>query len=179
ADKIVTAAHIRELQPGIVINPRLHGSGDYVTYERTLPISEKATGWAEFCNTWTNNWSYVPQPFRANGFVLGQLARIRSLGLNYLLGIGPMPNGELEPAAYSNMAVVAEWMKTDAVAIKEARPLADNETASVPATSAGSTRYLFLLPPFRNNGAYDKDLQPAANETVTLSGVSPASKGQV
>ena len=37
-------------------------------------------GWAEFCNTWASNWSYVEQPMRHNGFVLGQLAQGRSLG---------------------------------------------------------------------------------------------------
>ncbi|HYT66045.1 MAG TPA: alpha-L-fucosidase [Vicinamibacterales bacterium] len=172
ADKLITAERIRELQPGIVINPRLHGSGDYVTYERNLTLASKATGWAEFCNTWTNNWSYVPQPFRSNGFVLGQLAQSRSLGVNYLLGIGPMANGELEPEAYANMAVVSEWMKANGAAIKQARPLADTESASVPATAAGSTRYLFALRKFRDNGMYDKDMLPPADETLTLSGVT-------
>jgi alpha-L-fucosidase len=176
AEKLVTAEHIRALQPGIVINPRLHGNGDYVTYERTLALAKKATGWAEFCNTWTNNWSYVPQPFRANGFVLGQLAQSRALGVNYLLGIGPMPNGDLEPESYANMAVVQGWMKTNGVAIKEARPLADAETASVPATAAGSTRYLFALPKFKGNSMYEKDLLPPADETLTLTGTGrPAS----
>jgi alpha-L-fucosidase len=172
AEKIVTAERIRELQPGIVINPRLHGSGDYVTYERNLTLAKKATGWAEFCNTWTNNWSYVPQPFRANGYVLGQLAQSRALGVNYLLGIGPMPSGDLEPEAYANMAVVADWMKTNGAAIKQARPLADAETASVPATAAGPTRYLFALPRFRDNSPYEKDMLPPVDETIRLRGIT-------
>ena len=176
AETLVTAGRIRELQPGIVINPRLHGSGDYVTYERNLTLAKKATGWAEFCNTWTNNWSYVPQPFRANGFILGQLAQSRALGVNYLLGIGPMPTGDLEPESYANMAVVQEWMKTNGAAIKGARPLADSETASVPATGTGTTRYLFALPKFKDNSAYEKDMLPPVDETLTISGVTrPAS----
>lgn len=174
AESVITAERIRDLQPGIVINPRLHGHGDYVTYERTLPAgSKKAPGWAEFCNTWTNNWSYVPQPFRANGYILGQLALSRSLGINYLLGVGPMPSGEMEPDVYANMAVVAGWMKVNGAAIKQAKPLPDGEIASVPATFAGSTRYLFALPKFRNNGAYEKDRLPAADETLTLTGTAP------
>jgi alpha-L-fucosidase len=172
ADKVITAERIRELQPGIVINPRLHGHGDYVTYERTLPLTGRAAGWAEFCNTWTGNWSYVPQPYRANGFVLGQLARSRSLGVNYLLGIGPMPNGELEPAAYANMQVVAGWMRANGASIREAAPLPDGERASVPATAAGATRYLFALPRFKDNGMYEKDLLPPAGERLTLTGAA-------
>jgi alpha-L-fucosidase len=172
AEKIVTAERIRELQPGIVINPRLHGKGDYVTYERSLSVEKKVIGWAEFCNTWTGNWSYVPQPFRANGFVLGQLARSRSLGVNYLLGVGPMPSGDLEPEVYQNLAIVAEWMKVNGVAVKQAKPLPDVEKASVSATAAGSTRYLFALPRFKGNSAYEKDILIAVDEKLTLSGVT-------
>lgn len=172
-EKIISVERIRELQPGIVINPRLHGHGDYVTYERRLPADlKRAPGWAEFCNTWTSNWSYVPQPYRANGYVLGQLALSRSLGVNYLLGIGPMPDGELEPVVYRNMAELAGWMKVNGAAIKEAGPLPQDEAASVPATAAGDTRYLFALPKFRDGGAYEKDMLPPADETLTLRGVA-------
>src|SRR5215469_13006582 len=45
----ITQDEIRKLQPGIVINPRLHGHGDFVTYERTLSARKPVTGWAEFC----------------------------------------------------------------------------------------------------------------------------------
>jgi alpha-L-fucosidase len=171
AENVITIERIRELQPGIVINPRLHGHADYVTYERTLGTAKKATEWAEFCNTWTNNWSYVPQPYRANGFVLGQLAQSRALGVNYLLGIGPMPNGELEPAAYENMAVVQKWMEENGDSIKNAGPMPDTETASVTATAHGATRYLFSLPQFRNDSPYEKDLIPPADAAMTLTHV--------
>src|SRR5256885_16982750 len=77
-DKAITLERIRELQPGIVVNPRMHGKGDFITFERTLKTAQVQDGWAEFCNTWANNWSYVEQPMRANGFVLGQLAKSRS-----------------------------------------------------------------------------------------------------
>ncbi|HXU81926.1 MAG TPA: alpha-L-fucosidase, partial [Polyangia bacterium] len=84
-DEVITQERIRELQPGIVINPRLHGHGDFKTYERQLKTTEVAKGWAEYCNTWTNYWPHVNDaPFRAPGFVLGQLARSRSLHINYL-----------------------------------------------------------------------------------------------
>lgn len=168
ADQVISVERIRELQPGIVINPRLHGHGDYITYERTLATAKKATEWAEFCNTWTNNWSYVPQPYRANGYVLGQLAQSRALGVNYLLGIGPMPSGELEPAAYANMAVVAKWMAENGDAIKKAGPIPDSEEASVPATGRGTARYLFALPEFAGNSPYEKDMVPPGDVTLTL-----------
>ena len=62
---IISQERIRELQPGIVINPRLHGHGDFVTLERNLTIEKPVQGWAEFCNTWTTCWAHMNIPFRA------------------------------------------------------------------------------------------------------------------
>ncbi len=171
--EVITIARIRELQPGIVINPRLHNAGDYVTYERTLTTDKVANGWAEFCNTWTNSWSHVAEAkFRANGFILGQFVTARSLGINYLLGVGPMASGEFTPEIYQNMYVVGEWMRGNGVAVKGTRPLSASESASVPATAAGSKRYLFLSPPFKTGGTYAEDLLVPDDVTVTLKGVS-------
>jgi len=179
--KSITAKRIRELQPGILINPRLHGTGDFITYERELKTNKVATTWAEFCNTWALMWTYDTRPFRSNAFVLGQLAKSRSLGINYLLGIGPDGQGELHPKAYENMAVLAGWMKANGEAVHAVRPLPRGESANVPATSLGSKRFLFAVPAFRpggkNNGPYDEDMLPPRDETLTLSGIDskPAS----
>jgi alpha-L-fucosidase len=176
-DKVISIEEIRRLQPGIVMNPRLHGRGDFVTYERKLGTDKVATGWAEFCNTWTNNWSHVVQPFRSNAYVLGQLAQSRSLGINYLLGVGPTKDGEFVDEIYQNMDVVAGWMKANGPSVLGARPLPAGEKASVPATSRGHTRYLFAIPEFKGDGAYPKDQLPAKDETLTLSGVAAEPKG--
>jgi alpha-L-fucosidase len=171
-DKVISPERIRELQPGIVINPRLHGLGDYITYERNLKTDKVAIGWAEFCNTWQSNWSHTETPFKSNGYVLGQLARSRSLGINYLLGIGPKADGDLSSGAYENMAAVAEWMKKNGASVHGAKPLPPSESASVPATAAGTTRYLFAIPKFQSDGNLDKDILPAQDETLTLKGLT-------
>ncbi|HZS07651.1 MAG TPA: alpha-L-fucosidase [Blastocatellia bacterium] len=172
-NNVITIERIRELQPGIVVNPRLHGHGDYITYERQLTTNKVATGWAEFCNTWTNSWPHVDGArFRANGYVLGQFVTSRSLGINYLLGVGPMATGEFTSEIYQNMAVVADWMKRNGQSVHGTKPLPAGESASVPATASASTRYLFILPQFRNGGAYDEDLLPPEEVTVTLKGIA-------
>ena len=168
----ITIERIRQLQPGIVINPRLHGHGDFITYERELKTNKVASGWAEFCNTWTNLWTYSRGPFRSNGFILGQLVTCRSLGINYLLGIGPDGQGELHPDAYANMAAVAGWMRQNGRAIRGTKPLPAAESASVPATAAGSIRYLFALRQFKQGRMLDHDMLPLADLTLTLRGVA-------
>lgn len=172
ADKVITLERIRELQPGIVVNPRLHGKGDYITYERTLKTDKVATSWAEFCNTWNSNWSYTKTPYKADGFVLGQLAKSRSLGINYLLGIGPMASGDLAPEAYEHMATVAGWMKRNGASVHGTRPLPAGESASVPAVASQQQRYLFALPEFKSGGTDAAEIVPASDVKLTLKGIA-------
>jgi alpha-L-fucosidase len=170
--RVISLERIHELQPGIVVNPRMHGQGDFITYERTLGTDTPAAGWAEFCNTWTTSWSHQEIPFRAPGYVLGQFVKCRSLHINYLLGVGPMASGEFCDGVYENMEIVANWMKINSAAVRDTEPLPAAESASVPATASGSARYLFLVPVFEKDGAYDKDLLPAKDATIKLKGVS-------
>jgi alpha-L-fucosidase len=171
--KCITQEEIRKLQPGIVVNPRLHGHGDFITYERTLGTDKPIAGWAEFCNTWTAFWPHVDNaPFRAPGFVLGQFAKSRSVGVNYLLGVGPTRDGEFVDGIYQNMAIVGGWMKQNAAAVKGTKPLPAAESSSVPAVASVTSRYLFAAPAFKDGGSYERDLLPATDETLTLKGVS-------
>jgi len=172
-ESVITVARIRELQPGIVINPRMHGNGDYVVWEReqNLPKERPKVEWAEFCSTWTRSWAHEEIPFRAPGNILGKLALLRSWRVNYLLGVGPMSNGEMAPGVYENMAAVAAWMKGHRASIHGTGPLPDGETASSPATARERVRYLFAAPKFREGGyGYPEEQLPAADETLTLSG---------
>ena len=171
-NEVITIERIRELQPQIVINPRMHGHGDFLTYERRLTTNQVADGWAEFCNTWTSSWSHQNLPFRANGFILGQLVTCRALGINYLLGIGPMATGQLSDKAYENMAVVAEWMKHNGASVRGTKPLPAGESASVPATSQGTKRYLFAIPSFRGDSPQDRDMRPFTDQSLRLDGVA-------
>jgi alpha-L-fucosidase len=166
----IAIERIRQLQPGIVINPRLHGHGDFITYERKLTTDKIADGWAEYCNTWTSSWSHQNIPFRADGYVLGQYVKCRSLGINYLLGVGPTATGEFCDDIYKNMTVVADWMKQNSASVQGAKPLPPGESASVPATVSGPIRYLFAVPRFEG-GEYDRNYMPPGDETLTLNGI--------
>ena len=168
-NNVITQEEIRQLQPGIVMNPRLHGKGDFITFERNPPTKDPGDTWAEFCNTWTNSWANSnTQPFRSNAFALGQFVAARAWGVNYLLGVGPTSDGIFPAAVYTNMKVIAGWMKLNGSAVQHVQQLPENETASVPATSNNNTRYLFAIPAFKNNGKYDADRLPATDTVVIL-----------
>lgn len=177
ADKVITQERIRELQPGILINPRMHGKGDFITYERHLPGSRPENiRWAEFCNPWNGNWAYVERTYKALGSVLSELVKCRAWGINYLLGFGPMANGSLAPEAYENMQKLADWMKVNKDAVHKVSPLPTSEKSSVLASVQGNKRYLYLVPAFRDNRSNERDILPNEDVVVTLTGISKPQK---
>lgn len=172
----ISQERIRELQSGIVINPRMHGKGDFITYERNLPEKRPdQVKWAEFCNPWNGGWPYVKLPYKALGYILGELVNCRAWGINYLLGIGPMANGDLAPDAYENMDALKVWMNVNKEAVYNVKPLGEKEEASVLASSKGNIRYLYLLRQFKGQSR-DNDILPAKDETITLKGISSPTK---
>jgi alpha-L-fucosidase len=165
----ITQEEIHKLQPGIVMNPRMHGKGDFITFERNPPQKDPGDVWAEFCNTWTNSWANSnTQPFRSNAFVLGEFVSAKAWGVNYLLGVGPTADGIFPDAVYTNMKVVQDWMKTNARSVKNVTQLPAGEEASVPATAGEKSRYLFLIPKFKDNGKYEQDRLPAEDLVIRL-----------
>lgn len=174
----ISADRIRELQPGIVMNPRLHGKGDFRTYENELKKRDPySPEWAEFCHDWTYVWAYNPRAkFRDNAFIIGELVMSRASACNYLLSIGPDKNGELPVEAYANMAVVAQWMKTHGESIRQTKPLPRGETVSTYGTAAGNNRYVFHVPAYNKyswKGPFVSDRAPKQEVTLTLSGSAP------
>lgn len=166
---IVTQEEIKTLQPGIVINPRMHGTGDFKTFERTPPAKDPGNIWAEFCNPWTNSWSNSNTiPFRSNAFILGQFVTMRSWGVNYLLSVGPKADGSMPDAVYKNMKVIEKWMKINAKSVKHVNELPADEWASVPATASNNFRFLFAIPEFKDKGMYEKDRLPAKDTSLVL-----------
>ena len=146
---LITKEEIRRLQPDIVINPRMHGSGDYITFERHLPDNPDLPEeqWAEFCNPWNGTWPYTKRPYKPLDAILTDLIRCRTYGVNYLLGFGPMANGDLPPDAYKNMKKLKKWMDKNSEAIYGTRPLPKSEFAdTMLGTAKGKCRYYFLLP---------------------------------
>ncbi|MCT4589967.1 MAG: alpha-L-fucosidase [Carboxylicivirga sp.] len=191
ASATITMEEIKNLQPGIVVNPRFHGKGDFKTYERVLKINTVSKQWAEFCDTWNGYWPYVEAEYRSNGYVLADFVKCRALGINYLIGFGPMASGDFPSVAYKNMNVIGKWLKKNGKSIEGTKPLTTNEVCSVYATAKANVRYLYVSRKFNvekddgdfnktnnnqwNVGKYDRDMLPAEDEIITLKGVSQPS----
>lgn len=141
----MTIQAIRALQPGIVINPRAHGSGDFLTPEGTFP-KERPDGWWEECHVWNEGgWSYrTHEIYKPTGWVISELARVRAWGGNFLLNMGPDARGQLPPVAYRRMDELAAWMAHSRESVMDTQPGPWPEQCNVPVTCRRNIWYLHV-----------------------------------
>lgn len=147
---------IRTLQPQILINDRWgrirtpDGAdltsvkfGDFTTHEWT-ELTEKPAGWWEFCRGWYGHWGYSGEFAGDVNTSLEQLGKIRGWDGNYLLNLGPQPDGQLPAGTVQAFAALEAWMKINGEAIHGTRG-GDPGEASVPVTRGKNISYLHLL----------------------------------
>ena len=98
--------------------------------------------------TMASSWSYVPNDvYKPTEELIEKLVEIVSKGGNYLLNIGPGPDGEFDPIAYERLKEIGGWMKRNGEAIYGSRMYTRHaETKGVHYTRAkdNKTIYVFL-----------------------------------
>ncbi|MBK6903994.1 MAG: alpha-L-fucosidase, partial [Saprospirales bacterium] len=113
----------REKQPGLIVVDRAVPGPhqNYLTPEQHIPENGLPYPW-ETCMTMAGSWSYVPKDqYKPTDELIEKLADIVSKGGNFLLNIGPGPDGELDPVAYDRLKEIGEWMKVNGEAIYNTR----------------------------------------------------------
>lgn len=111
----------RSNQPGIIIVDRtIHGPYEnYQTPERTIPEVQLDFPW-ESCIPLTDDWGWVPRPrFKSAEKIIGTLIEIVAKGGNLVLGVGPTPEGLLEPESVVRLQKIGQWLKANGKAIFE------------------------------------------------------------
>ncbi len=111
-------AMIRKLQPGIVVNDRLPGQGDYATPEQTIPVGGMARPW-ETCMTINNTWGYNPNDhaYKPAADLIRNLCRTAGGGGNYLLNVGPKADGSVPPESVQRLEAMGAWLRVNGQAI--------------------------------------------------------------
>lgn len=102
----------RTNQPGIIIVDRtIHGPYEnYQTPERTIPETQLNFPW-ESCIPLSDDWGWVPRPrFKSPEKVIGTLIEIVAKGGNLVLGVGPTPEGLIEPESVSRLKKIGAWL---------------------------------------------------------------------
>ncbi len=98
-------------RPGVILNSRMGGHGDYLTPEQGLPIQRPDGIW-EFCMTVNNSWGY--QKGDDNHKSTCQLVRyfVECIGMGgkLLLDIGPYADGSLQPEQVTRLEELGAWI---------------------------------------------------------------------
>ena len=142
----------RAKQPGLIVVDRAVPGvfQNYLTPEQHIPETGLPYPW-ETCMTMANSWSYVPgDQYKPTDEILEKLVDIVSKGGNYLLNIGPSPEGEWDPTAYERLQQIGAWMKVNGAAIYATRKFStfgEGERIRFTQSKDGKTRYVFLFDP--------------------------------
>ena len=109
----------RRHQPGILIVDRtIRGPYEnYQTPERTIPERQLDYPW-ESCIPLSDDWGYVPRPrWKSAQQVVNTLMEIVAKGGNMVLGVGPTPEGIIEPEAVERLQAIGQWLRANGKAI--------------------------------------------------------------
>jgi len=137
---------IKRRQPWAVVNDRAR-YGDFFTPERSLP--DDLTGFLfEACESVaTESWGYQKDtPLFSVPHLIESLVRIAAAGGNYLLNVGPKPDGTIPEDQALRMEAIGAWLKRNGEAVYSTRECKiDTGSPHVVATRADRAIYLHLL----------------------------------
>ena len=139
----------RQNQPGILIVDRTVGGiyENYQTPEKQIPEKQLANPW-ETCVPLSKDWGYVPNAkFKSAKEVIGMMMEIVAKGGSLLLGIGPTPQGLIEPEVVKILDEIGAWMKLNGEAIYNTRTLSNYQAENLWFTTSKDGKYVYALCP--------------------------------
>lgn len=143
------AAMARSHQPGLIVVDRsVPGEFEnYTTPEQEVPHEPLPYPW-ETCMTMGNSWSYVPDDkYKSAHQLIHLLVKVVSRGGNFLLNIGPGPDGDWDPVAYQRLEAIGKWMDVNGVGIYNSKSVAPYSTGNTffTASKDGKKQFAFYL----------------------------------
>ena len=110
---------LRKQNPGVILNSRIQGYGDYATPEQGLPVTKPKSRYWELCMTMNDSWGFQPNDknFKTPGQIINILADCISKGGNLLLDIGPKPDGTIQNEQIQILKELGRWTKKHTEAI--------------------------------------------------------------
>jgi alpha-L-fucosidase len=106
------------LQPEIIVNNRNGLEGDFSTPEQHVEAAKAGRAW-ETCMTLNDSWGYDrgDDSWKTPKVVASNLATCAAGGGNYLLNIGPKPDGSVPAESVEILETVGKWLDTNGKAI--------------------------------------------------------------
>ena len=144
------AAMVRELQPDCIINGRIGNNlGDYRNIGDRSIVDPGDTGYKESIMTMRLNWGYDKNDdfWKSSNELIEMVCKSACRGSNFLLNIGPTPEGNFPPEDRVRLFDLGNWMKVNGEAIYETSgsPFAkEHRWGSLTMKEASNTIYLHL-----------------------------------
>ena len=105
---------VRKLQPNIQIDDRGWGAGgDYSTPERGIPDGAAFARPTEACDSvGARSWGFrLNEDYRTLGYVTRSIDHILTMGGNFLLNVGPKPDGTIPDEALDLLKRTGDWYR--------------------------------------------------------------------
>jgi alpha-L-fucosidase len=151
---------IHQLQPGALVGSNHHVAPyqgeDFQMFEKDLP-GHNTTGFApeqkigdlpkETCETINNSWGFNLKDagHKSKKALIQYLVKASGYGANFLLNVGPMPNGKIQPEHIELLNGMGEWLNVYGETIYGTRggPLTARDWGVT--TQKGSKVYVHVL----------------------------------
>lgn len=137
---------IKSHHPHAVVNDRAR-YGDFFTPERSIP-DLPVDAPCECCQSiHTKSWGFkAGGPYWSVPALVGSLVRTASLGANFLLNVGPRPDGTISEPEQERMRLIGDWLREHGPGIYGTAgcPL-DPEPPGAKATRQDKSVFLHLL----------------------------------
>lgn len=151
---------IHQLQPAALVGSNHHRAPyegeDFQMFEKDLP-GHNTTGFSpeqkvgdlpkETCETINNSWGFNLQDGKnkTKKELIQYLVKSAGYGANFLLNVGPMPNGKVQPEHVFLLKQMGEWLKANGETIYDTQggPLSAREWGVM--TQKGNKYYIHIL----------------------------------
>jgi alpha-L-fucosidase len=177
-------ALIHKLNPAIMVGNNHHvapkNGEDFQMFEKDLP-GANTTGFSpnqiigklplETCETINNSWGFniTDRSFKSSKQIIHYLVNAAGRNANFLLNIGPMPNGKIQSEFTDTLAIVGAWVQKNGESIYGTRG------SSVPpqpwgvVTVKSKTMYVHITSPQGGPYIFIPQVKEKVNKAVLLS----------
>jgi alpha-L-fucosidase len=134
-----------DLQPDIIVNNRNELPGDFSTPEQEVDPAESGRAW-ETCMTLNDSWGYqaADDNWKSPKTVIRNLVACARDGGNYLLNIGPKPDGSIPEPSVRILTEVGQWMERNGHTIYDSNPCQVRSSNYATFTRQGNTLFMHV-----------------------------------
>ncbi len=163
---------IHHLQPATLVNDRIGVDGDYETPEQFIPTAIPTKGvrltgidpsvsgklkngvprpedfrlW-ETCMTINDTWAYNKNDrnFKSEQTLIRGLVEVASRGGNFLLNVGPQPDGRIQPEFQQRLRAIGDWLTLNGDSIYDTTYGPVQGINGLRTTASGKSLYIHLF----------------------------------